>query len=127
MLWKSHTVILGFTCISVRNCWKENHLQRSLGAQTTVHFLCQCFGLAPGGGSGWGVWGIEVLFLFTTVLLSFLTLRHKIKPIASLLLIIATYMASYQYMSGNFTEEYALVLQAAILFIFLSQHFKAMS
>ncbi|OQB85689.1 MAG: hypothetical protein BWX85_00709 [Chloroflexi bacterium ADurb.Bin120] len=88
-------------------------------------FYVNALGLLLGGGSGWGVWGIEVLFLFTTVLLSFLTLRHKIKPIASLLLIIATYMASYQYMSGNFTEEYALVLQAAILFIFLSQHFKS--
>ena len=87
-------------------------------------FYINALGLLLGKGSGWGVWGIEVAFLFSTLLLSFLTLRRKVQPIASLLLTMAAFLTSFQYMSGNFTEEYALLFQAAILFIFLSNQFR---
>ncbi len=87
-------------------------------------FFINALGLFLGKGSGWGIWGIEVVFLFTTVLLSYFTLRRKIHPVGSLLLTVISFLASFQYMSGNFTEEYALLFQAAIIFIFLSNQFR---
>lgn len=83
-------------------------------------FHINALGLFLGSGSGWGVWGVEVAFLIITVFLSYLLLIQKFQPIASLLITAAAYLAAFQYMSGNFTEEYALVFSAATLFIFLS-------
>jgi hypothetical protein len=87
-------------------------------------FHINALGLFLGGGSGWGVWGVEVAFLIITVTLSYLLLRQQFRPIPSLLITIAAYLAAFQYMSGNFTEEYALVFSAATLFIFLSPQIK---
>jgi hypothetical protein len=83
-------------------------------------FYINAFGLFLGSGSGWGVWGVEVAFLIMTVFLSYLLLRQKLNPVTSLLITSAAYLAAFQYMSGNFTEEYALVFSAATIFIFLS-------
>jgi hypothetical protein len=71
-------------------------------------FYINALGLFLGSGSGWGVWGVEVVFLIITVILSYLLLRQKFHPVASLLITVAAYLAAFQYMSGNFTEEYAL-------------------
>jgi 4-amino-4-deoxy-L-arabinose transferase-like glycosyltransferase len=87
-------------------------------------FYINALGLFVGGGSGWGVWGVEVAFLLITVFLSYLLLRHKFHPIPCLLITAAAYLAAFQYMSGNFTEEYALVFSAATLYIFLSPQIK---
>jgi 4-amino-4-deoxy-L-arabinose transferase-like glycosyltransferase len=87
-------------------------------------FFINALGLFLGGGSGWGVWGVEVAFLTITVFLSYFLLRQKFHPITSLLITIAAYLAAFQYMSGNFTEEYALVFSAATLFFFLSPQIK---
>jgi hypothetical protein len=87
-------------------------------------FYINALGLFLGSGSGWGVWGVEVALLTITVFLSYLLLRQKFHPIASLLITAAAYLAAFQYMSGNFTEEYALVFSAATIFIFLSPHIK---
>ena len=87
-------------------------------------FYINAFGLWLGGSSGWGVWGVEVVFLFLTVIISYFTLRSKIKPLPSLVITAAVYSATFQYMSGNFTEEYALLFQAATIFVYLSNWFK---
>ncbi|MBW6465242.1 MAG: glycosyltransferase family 39 protein [Brevefilum sp.] len=87
-------------------------------------FYINALGLFLGGGSGWGVWGVEVAFLIMTVFLSYFLLRQVFKPITSLLITTAAYLAAFQYMSGNFTEEYALLFSAAIVFIFLSPGIK---
>jgi hypothetical protein len=89
-------------------------------------FYINALGLFLGSGSGWGLWGVEVAFLIITVILSYLLLRKKFHPIVSLLITVAAYMAAFQYMSGNFTEEYALVFSAAILLIFLSPQIKTL-
>jgi 4-amino-4-deoxy-L-arabinose transferase-like glycosyltransferase len=87
-------------------------------------FYINALGLFLGGGSGWGVWGVEVAFLIMTVFLSYFLLRQKFNPVTSLLITTAAYLAAFQYMSGNFTEEYALLFSAATIFIFLSPGIK---
>jgi hypothetical protein len=82
-------------------------------------FYVNALGLLLGGGSAWGIWGLEVAFLFFTLLISYKTLREKLRPLSSFLITAAVFLAAYQYMSGNFTEEYALLFQALIIFIFL--------
>lgn len=82
-------------------------------------FYINALGLLIFGGSPWGIWALEVLFLFLTLLLGYLTLRRKLNPIPSLLITTAVFLTTYQYMSGNYTEEYSLLFQAAIIFIFL--------
>ncbi len=87
-------------------------------------FYINALGLLLGGSSGWGVWGLEVAFLSLTVTISYFTLRSKLDPLASLLISTAVYSATFQYISGNFTEEYALLFQAATIFIYFSTWFK---
>lgn len=86
-------------------------------------FYINAPGLLLGGGTAWGVWGLEIAFLFLTLVVGYLTLRKRICKISAFLIVTAAYLAVYVYMSGNFTEEYALLFQALILFLFLrDQH-----
>ena len=87
-------------------------------------FYINALGLSIAKGSDWGVWGLELVFLLLTVGLSFFTLRRKLHPIASMFITMAAFLTSFHYMEGNYTEEYALLFQSAILFVFLSQRFK---
>lgn len=84
-------------------------------------FYINALGLLLGGGSPWGVWGLEIVFLFLTLLISYMAMRKSLGAIMSFLLSMAAFLAVYLYMSGNFTEEYALLFQALILFFFLRE------
>jgi len=86
-------------------------------------FYINALGLLLGCGSPWGVWGIEIAFLFLTLLISYLAMRKSLGAVIAFLLSAAAFLAVFLYMSGNFTEEYALLFQALILFFFLrDQH-----
>jgi len=48
-------------------------------------FYINALGLFLTNGADWGVWLLEVVFLFATVLLSYFTLKQEIDPIPGLL------------------------------------------
>lgn len=82
-------------------------------------FFINALGLLIGKESPWGIWGLEVAFLFSTLLISYKSLRARLNPLSSCLVIMVAFLATFQYMSGNFTEEYSIVFQALIIYIFL--------
>ncbi len=84
-------------------------------------FFVNALGLLLGGGSPWGVWGLEVAFLFLTLLLGYLTARRVLKPLPGFLVTAAAFLATFQFISGNFTEEYMLLFQALMVFLFLGR------
>ncbi|MCJ7694425.1 MAG: glycosyltransferase family 39 protein [Anaerolineaceae bacterium] len=83
-------------------------------------FFINALGLTLGNGSPWGVWGLEVVFLFTALLIIYITVRGRLNPLSSILIVMATFLATFQYISGNFTEEYSLVFQAFLIYTFLN-------
>ena len=87
-------------------------------------FYINELGVLFSNDSGWGIWGIELVFLLVTVSFSFFTLRKKVHPIASSLICMAVFLGTFQFMGGNYTEEYALLFQSATIFVFLSQRIK---
>lgn len=66
-----------------------------------------------------GVWVIEILFMFVSVLFSYKIARKFVsKPIALLITLIALAPFYNYFEGGNLTEEYALPLQMISLYIF---------
>lgn len=81
-------------------------------------FLINALGLIIGNGSVWGVWVLECLFIVATVLLTYILLQRILPSFASFIVTSTSFLSIYLVMSGNFTEEYALFFQTAILFVF---------
>ncbi|CCY46297.1 pMT family glycosyltransferase 4-amino-4-deoxy-L-arabinose transferase [Firmicutes bacterium CAG:822] len=67
-----------------------------------------------------GVWFIEFIFMFVTVLFAY-KIAHKFvsKPISMLVVLIALAPIYSYFEGGNFTEEYALPFQMIALYIFI--------
>ncbi len=84
-------------------------------------FYINALGLLIGGGSRWGVWFVEFLCLFGTLWLLYNTLSKRWGMGAALFGITLAGLGLKTVLGyGNYTEEYALLFNAAGLVIFLS-------
>ena len=67
-----------------------------------------------------GVWFIEFIFMFITVLFAYkIARKFTSKPISMLIVLIALAPIYSYFEGGNFTEEYALPFQMIALYIFI--------
>ena len=82
--------------------------------QPLLYFL-NAAGLWIGGGSAWGVWGLELALFIIALILMYCILRKSLPPFASFSVSIASFLTIFQIMSGNFSEEYAVFFQICIL------------
>jgi hypothetical protein len=78
-------------------------------------YLINAGGLWIGNGSVWGVWSIEFVFLVVSLLSGYSILRRALNPFISLSIVVISFLSVFQFMSGNFTEEYAIMFQMGIL------------
>lgn len=83
-------------------------------------FYINALGLWLTEQSFWGVWIIELVFLFASGAISFVLLKRVFgfRPAVAALLWLIQLGQLLAYEGGNFTEEYALVLQFAALYWF---------
>ena len=93
---------------------KVLYLQTWDNKQPLLYWL-NAAGLWLGGGSPWGVWALELAFYLIGLILLYLLLRKMLAPLTSFCITAASFLTLYQIMSGNFSEEYALFLQMALL------------
>ena len=82
-------------------------------------FYIDTLGLWLDGGTRWGVWALQVIFVFAAAVLGFLFLRRYFKTWISGLAA-ASFLINLTMIldRGNLTEEYALPLQFAALLLF---------
>jgi hypothetical protein len=80
-------------------------------------FFINAFGLWLGRGSLWGVWGLEYVFFLTMLSICYRLLRTTLSSFKSFFIVFMSFIAIFQFISGNFTEEYALLFQMGILAI----------
>ena len=67
-----------------------------------------------------GVWFIEFIFMFVTVLFAYKIARNFVSKPLSMLIVLIVLAPIYSYFEGgNFTEEYALPFQMIALYIFI--------
>ena len=84
-------------------------------------FYINALGLLLGGGSRWGVWFVEFVCIFGTFVLLYHTLSKRWGIGAALFgVILAGFGLRTVLGYGNYTEEYALLFNAAGLALFLS-------
>lgn len=84
-------------------------------------FYINALGLFLGGGSRWGVWLVEFVCLFGTLLLLYNTLSKRWGMGAALFGVTLAGLGLKTVLGyGNYTEEYALLFNAAGLALFLS-------
>lgn len=84
-------------------------------------FYINALGLLVGGGSRWGVWFVEFLFLFGTLLILYRSLSKRWGLGAALFGITLAGLGLQVVLGyGNYTEEYALLFNAAGLALFFS-------
>ncbi len=85
-------------------------------------FFINALGLWLGGGSRWGVWGVEFLFIFGTLYLLYSALSKRWGLGAALFgVVLAGLSLRLALGYGNYTEEYALLFNAAGLYLFFSK------
>lgn len=83
-------------------------------------FYINALGLWLGGGSRWGVWGVEFLFIFGSLLLLYQAIFRRWGVGAALFgVTLAGLSLRVSLGYGNYTEEYALLFNAAGLYLFL--------
>ena len=95
--------------------------QQAWGNPQPLIFYINAIGLWFGQGTVWGVWGLELFFFLVMISLSYRILSPAFSPFNCFFIVFISFIAIFQFMSGNFTEEYALLFQVgilAILFIF---------
>ncbi len=82
-------------------------------------FFIDAAGLALGGGTRWGIWAMEVVFLLGAAVSAFIGLRRSFGLVAGLLASIVWLTAlSLVLEGGNLTEEYSLLFSFASLWLF---------
>ena len=84
-------------------------------------FYINALGLWLGGGSRWGVWAVEFLCIFGTFLIMYRSLSKRWGGGAALFGVTMAGLGLRVALGfGNYTEEYALLFNAAGLYLFLS-------
>ncbi len=84
-------------------------------------FFINALGLWLGGGSRWGVWFVEFISIFGTLVLLYRALSKRWGVGAALFgLTLAGFGLRLALGYGNYTEEYALLFNAAGLYLFFS-------
>lgn len=78
-------------------------------------YAINALGLWLGGGSVWGVWSLELGFFALLLFKAYRMVRAALTPLAGFAVVAGGYLATFQFMSGNFSEEYALLFQVGIL------------
>ncbi len=82
-------------------------------------YYINAIGLAITGGSRWGVWFIEYLNIFFSAVIGQITLQRSFGKTASIFATVAWLLALSRTLNGgNFTEEYALLLQFSAIYFF---------
>ena len=93
---------------------KVLYLQTWDNKQPLLYFI-NALGLWLGQRSVWGVWGVELVFLLTTVLTGYRILRQKLPPFSSFTVVTISFLTIFPFLGGNYSEEYALLFQIGIL------------
>jgi hypothetical protein len=84
-----------------------------------IHYL-NALALFLGQGSRWGIWLLEFIFLFLSVLLSHALLSRLWGKIAALFgTLLWLCGLAFTLYNGNYTEEYSLLFNFLALFLFL--------
>ena len=84
-------------------------------------FYINALGLWLSGGSRWGVWAVEFLFIFGTFLVLYRTLSKRWGDGSALFGVMMAGLGLRVTLGfGNYTEEYALLFNAAGLYLFFS-------
>ncbi|HTX79159.1 MAG TPA: hypothetical protein VMC62_05800 [Longilinea sp.] len=78
-------------------------------------YLFNAVGLWLGNGSTWGVWALEAALFVVALVLMYAILRRSLAPFASFAVSIASFLAVFPVLGGNYSEEYAIVFQVSIL------------
>jgi 4-amino-4-deoxy-L-arabinose transferase-like glycosyltransferase len=82
-------------------------------------FYLDALGLAVSGGSRWGVWFVELVFLFAAAYVGYLLLKKLFGIYPA---IVSTFLWLYTFLivlaGGNLTQEYTLPFQFAVLWLF---------
>ncbi len=82
-----------------------------------IYFL-NALGLAFSGGSRWGVWALELGFLFAACFLSLWLIRKAFGPLPAIFSLFLWLVGlTFVLQGGNLTSEYALALQFGVLAI----------
>ncbi|GAB4549112.1 MAG: hypothetical protein Fur002_26190 [Anaerolineales bacterium] len=83
-------------------------------------FYLNALALWLGGGSRWGVWMLELIFLLAAGVLAYVILKQTANSFAALAgTFIFITAAGNALQGGNFSEEYALLFSFIALFLFL--------
>ena len=81
-------------------------------------FHLQALGLWLGGGSVWGVWALQLTFVFAAFLLAAFLLLQFSTPFAAGWVVISGIFTLFHVLhGGNYTEEYALPFQLGAAFL----------
>jgi len=83
-------------------------------------YVVDAFGLSLTPSSLWGVWLLQFIFLFLTIILIYKTLENQFETFPAVIgVVMMTTGLSTLLETGNVTEEYALVFQALCLYMFV--------
>lgn len=83
-------------------------------------YVIDAVGLAV-SGSRWGVWGVEVVSLWIAALLAFRVFQRTFGTLTAVYASVAWLVNAFLTMDGgNYTTEYALPFQFALLLVFVS-------
>jgi 4-amino-4-deoxy-L-arabinose transferase-like glycosyltransferase len=86
-----------------------------------VVFYINALGVFLDGDSAWGVWFLELIFLFFAAFVGFRLLEESMDRYAAIfgtITWLATFILLWIRPGGNFAEEYALVFQFGLLYLF---------
>jgi len=84
-----------------------------------VIYFINAFGLLVGGGSVWGVWLLEFLALYSAALVGFVLMRRAFGVLPAVVATVVWVLSiGLLHTYGNLTEEFALPLIFAVLYLF---------
>jgi hypothetical protein len=82
-------------------------------------FYINSIGLILGANTTWGIWLLEMLFLYSATILSFKLLNEAFdKKLSLIITFLWIFTLTFVMEGGNLTTEYAIPIQFAILYLF---------